>query len=81
MLAVGRDEEVVAEVVREEQAAGRVPYVIPVGGSSPVGALGYVSGTEELVGPASRDGRLAVAALLRQRLAGHAGRSDARARS
>ena len=50
MLAVGRDEEVVAEVVQSEQAAGRVPYVIPVGGSSPVGALGYVSGTEELVG-------------------------------
>ena len=49
MLAVGRDEEVVAEVVREETAAGRVPYVIPVGGSSPVGAVGYVSGTEELV--------------------------------
>jgi D-cysteine desulfhydrase/L-cysteate sulfo-lyase len=50
MLAVGRDEEVVADVVRSEQMAGRVPYVIPVGGSSPVGALGYVSGTEELVG-------------------------------
>lgn len=50
MLAVGRDEEVVAEVVREEQAVGRVPYVIPVGGSSPVGTVGYVSGTEELVG-------------------------------
>ena len=50
MLAVGRDEDVVAEVVREEQSAGRMPYVIPVGGSSPVGALGYVSGTEELVG-------------------------------
>jgi L-cysteate sulfo-lyase len=50
MLAVGRDEDVVAEVVREEQSAGRVPYVIPVGGSSPVGALGYVSGTKELVG-------------------------------
>ncbi len=50
MLAVGRDAEVVAEVVREEQAAGRVPYVIPVGGSSPVGAIGYVTGTEELVG-------------------------------
>jgi D-cysteine desulfhydrase family pyridoxal phosphate-dependent enzyme len=50
MLAVGKDEEVVAEVVREERAAGRVPYVIPVGGSSPVGALGYVSGTDELMG-------------------------------
>jgi D-cysteine desulfhydrase family pyridoxal phosphate-dependent enzyme len=50
MLAVGKDEAVVAEVVRDEQAAGRVPYVIPVGGSSAIGALGYVSGTEELVG-------------------------------
>lgn len=50
MLAVGRDEEVVAEVVREEAAAGRHAYVIPVGGSSAVGALGYVSGTAELVG-------------------------------
>ena len=49
MLAVGRDEEVVADVAREETAAGRIPYVIPVGGSSPVGALGYVSGTDELV--------------------------------
>ena len=49
MLAVGRDEEVVADVAREETAAGRTPYVIPVGGSSPVGALGYVSGTDELV--------------------------------
>jgi D-cysteine desulfhydrase family pyridoxal phosphate-dependent enzyme len=49
MLAVGRDEEVVAEIVREEQAAGRIPYVIPVGGSSPIGAIGYVTGTEELV--------------------------------
>ena len=49
MLAVGRDEEVVADVTREETAAGRIPYVIPVGGSSPVGALGYVSGTDELV--------------------------------
>jgi len=50
MLAVGRDAEVVAEVVREEEACGRHAYVIPIGGSSPVGALGYVAGTEELVG-------------------------------
>ena len=49
MLAVGRDEDVVAEAVREEEAAGRVPYVIPVGGSSPIGAIGYVTGTQELV--------------------------------
>jgi L-cysteate sulfo-lyase len=50
MLAVGDDEAVVAEVVREEAAAGRKAYVIPVGGSSAIGALGYVAGTEELVG-------------------------------
>ena len=49
MFAVGDDEPVVAEVVDEERRGGRVPYVIPVGGSSGVGALGYVSGTVELV--------------------------------
>jgi len=49
MLAVGQDAAVVAEVVESEAAAGRTTYVIPVGGSSPVGALGYVSGTAELV--------------------------------
>lgn len=50
MLAVGRDEEMVAQVVADEAAAGRQAYVIPVGGSSAVGSLGYVSGTAELVG-------------------------------
>jgi L-cysteate sulfo-lyase len=49
MLAVGQDEAVVAEVVAEELAQGRTPYVIPVGGSSGVGVLGYVGGTAELV--------------------------------
>jgi D-cysteine desulfhydrase family pyridoxal phosphate-dependent enzyme len=49
MFAVGNDEPVVAEVVEEETRAGRKPYVIPVGGSSGVGVLGYVSGTAELV--------------------------------
>ena len=49
MFAVGNDEPVVAEVVEEEKAAGRVPYVIPVGGSSGVGVFGYVAGTAELV--------------------------------
>ena len=48
MFAVGNDEPVVAEVVAEEQAAGRTPYVIPVGGSSGIGVLGYVSGSAEL---------------------------------
>jgi D-cysteine desulfhydrase family pyridoxal phosphate-dependent enzyme len=49
MLAVGHDEAVVAQVVEEEAARGRRAYVIPVGGSSPIGAVGYVTGTAELV--------------------------------
>ena len=49
MLAVGQDEAVVAEVAAEERAAGRVPYVIPVGGSSGVGVCGYIGGSVELV--------------------------------
>lgn len=49
MLAVGQDEAAVAEVVAEEKAAGRLPYVIPIGGSSGIGVFGYVGGTAELV--------------------------------
>ncbi len=49
MLAVGQDEAVVAAVVDDERAAGRVPYVIPVGGSSGAGVCGYIGGTAELV--------------------------------
>ena len=49
MLAVGQDEAVVAAVVAEEQSHGRKAYVIPVGGSSGIGVLGYVGGTAELV--------------------------------
>jgi D-cysteine desulfhydrase family pyridoxal phosphate-dependent enzyme len=49
MLAVGKDEAVVAAVVAEERVAGRTPYVIPVGGSSGVGVLGYIGGSAELV--------------------------------
>jgi D-cysteine desulfhydrase family pyridoxal phosphate-dependent enzyme len=56
MLAVGQDEAVVAEVVAEEQAAGRVPYVIPVGGSSGIGVFGYIAGTAELVEQLSQSG-------------------------
>ena len=39
----------VAEVVADLQARGERPYVIPVGGSSGVGVLGYVFGTGEIV--------------------------------
>lgn len=34
-------------------AQGRVPYVIPVGGSTPVGALGYVRAAREVAGQLS----------------------------
>lgn len=49
MLAVGQDEAAVAEVVADERANGRSAYVIPIGGSSGVGVLGYLDGTAELV--------------------------------
>jgi D-cysteine desulfhydrase family pyridoxal phosphate-dependent enzyme len=56
MLAVGQDEAVVAEVVAEEKAAGRVPDVIPIGGSSGIGVFGYIAGTAELVEQLSQAG-------------------------
>ncbi len=49
-LAIGDQESTIAQVVRDLQAKGERPYVIPVGGSSPVGVLGYVAGTLEMVG-------------------------------
>ena len=42
-------EDVVAETVARLQAAGRRPYVIPTGGSVPLGATGYVAAVEELI--------------------------------
>ncbi|NOG71316.1 D-cysteine desulfhydrase [Roseicella sp. DB1501] len=42
--------EAVAEAMRAE---GRRPYVIPGGGSNPIGALGYVNAAQELVTQAS----------------------------
>lgn len=48
MLAVGLDEEKVREVEAGVRTRGGTPYVIPVGGSSGIGALGYVAGTVEL---------------------------------
>ncbi|MSP48853.1 MAG: D-cysteine desulfhydrase [Alphaproteobacteria bacterium] len=41
------DEEM-ARIADEKKRAGRIPYVIPVGGSSPVGALGYAVAGEEI---------------------------------
>jgi D-cysteine desulfhydrase family pyridoxal phosphate-dependent enzyme len=44
-----RDREVVAlEIMAAETAAGRRPYLIPVGASDEIGAAGYVAALEEL---------------------------------
>lgn len=42
-------EERIAEVCDELRAAGRRPYRIPIGGATPVGALGYVDAADEIV--------------------------------
>lgn len=47
--AVAADEtQKVQEIVQGLIRDGRRPYVIPIGGSSAVGAMGYVAGTHEL---------------------------------
>jgi len=43
------------EVAEEERSVGRVPYVIPYGGSNPVGAAGYVLAMDELTRQILRD--------------------------
>jgi D-cysteine desulfhydrase family pyridoxal phosphate-dependent enzyme len=49
-VAVAPDEEArVAAIVDEMRGRGERPYVIPVGGSSGVGAVGYAAGSLELV--------------------------------
>jgi D-cysteine desulfhydrase family pyridoxal phosphate-dependent enzyme len=42
-------EEVMDEVVSAEVAAGRNPYPIPLGGSTPLGALGFAMAIKELM--------------------------------
>jgi D-cysteine desulfhydrase family pyridoxal phosphate-dependent enzyme len=41
-----------AEVAEEARARGRRPYIIPTGGSNPVGALGYAACAQELAAQA-----------------------------
>jgi D-cysteine desulfhydrase len=41
-------EDVMAEVVENEKRAGRRPYAIPLGGSTPLGAAGFAYAMEEL---------------------------------
>ena len=50
--------EAMAQVAEELRAAGRQPYVVPYGGSNPIGASGYVAAMEELLAQcAERDMR------------------------
>jgi L-cysteate sulfo-lyase len=42
-------DEALTAAAEEEERAGRRPYVIPLGGSTPVGATGYVVAMEELL--------------------------------
>ncbi len=42
--------QLMEEMAAEEKQAGHHPYVIPYGGSNPVGATGYVAAMEELMG-------------------------------
>jgi len=41
--------EVMAQVAEDLQKAGHCPYVVPYGGSNPIGASGYVAAMEELL--------------------------------
>lgn len=59
-----RRAEVLGRVAEELRAAGRRPYVIPEGGSSALGSLGYVLAMEELraqLPEAWRDGPVTIA--------------------
>ncbi|MGH9346439.1 MAG: D-cysteine desulfhydrase family protein [Vicinamibacterales bacterium] len=47
-LALGHDDAKVREVEAALRAAGKTPYVVAVGGSSPMGTLGYTLATAEL---------------------------------
>ena len=42
-------EERIGEVCDELRAAGRAPYQIPIGGATPMGALGYIDAADEIV--------------------------------
>jgi D-cysteine desulfhydrase family pyridoxal phosphate-dependent enzyme len=54
--ATVQDMEDAMQVEAEKLTAeGQTPYVIPIGGSSPVGALGYVSAIRELAGQLSEE--------------------------
>ncbi|MCX6095136.1 MAG: pyridoxal-phosphate dependent enzyme, partial [Candidatus Bipolaricaulota bacterium] len=49
-------DERLVEVAEELRASGRRPYLVPYGGSTPVGACGYVAAMEELLDQSARAG-------------------------
>ncbi len=51
LIAIGDEEAAkIAEVEHDLRGRGERPFIIPVGGSSAIGALGYVAGTLEIAG-------------------------------
>ncbi len=48
--------EVASEIAQQLEAEGRRPYVVPYGGSNPVGASGYVAAMEELTAQCEKRG-------------------------
>ncbi|MGE5561561.1 MAG: D-cysteine desulfhydrase family protein [Chloroflexota bacterium] len=57
----GSDDDAVAarameQVAAELRAAGKRPYVVPLGGSNQLGTLGYVAGVRELIAQAEEAG-------------------------
>ena len=49
-------ETYLTEIAEEEKGKGNIPYVIPISGDVPLGGLGYVSATQELVNQAEEQG-------------------------
>jgi D-cysteine desulfhydrase family pyridoxal phosphate-dependent enzyme len=54
--------DVVNRIAEELRAAGRTPYLIPIGGSSPLGASAYVRAADEIVADLGHDDVLVVTA-------------------
>jgi D-cysteine desulfhydrase len=61
-LAMDDLNDVVNNIVEELWAANRNPYLIPVGGSSPLGASAYVGAAEEIVADLGHDDVLVITA-------------------
>jgi L-cysteate sulfo-lyase len=52
VVAPDRPAEKVREIVAENERAGRSTFVVPIGGSNAIGALGYVAGFDEIAAQA-----------------------------